>query len=68
MELELATTEDIARELRGREQHFVLIAMENTNRVAPHQVLIAGQAESSRDVIRLCWRGARAFAGLKMDE
>ena len=68
MELELATTDQIAQELRTRKQRFVLVARENTNRGDSGEVLIAGQAESSLDILRLCRQGARAFAELHKEE
>jgi hypothetical protein len=68
MELELATTDQIAQELRRRKQRFVLVARENTNRTDGGDVLIAGQAESALDVLRLCRQGARAFAELHQKE
>ena len=61
MELQLATIEDIAEELRRRKMSYALVAVENTNRKDNTNAWVAGQGESHLHVMRLCRIGARAF-------
>ena len=61
MDLQLATVEDMAEELRRRKVWYALVAVENTNRPDVTNAWVAGQGESHLHVMRLCRIGARAF-------
>jgi len=61
MDLQLATIQDIAEELRNRKLSYALVAVENTNRTHDTNAWVAGQGESHLHVMRLCRIGARAF-------
>jgi hypothetical protein len=64
VDLQLATIQDMIDELRQRRVPFVLVATENTNRVADTHAWIAGQGATPLDVLNLCRLGAKTFGRL----
>jgi hypothetical protein len=67
MDLELATKEEIIKELRARKMRFVFIGVINTNAKTSNPTMLATQAIDRDDVFRLIQFGLDEFQDLNDD-
>jgi len=63
MELELATTEDIVKELLQRQIRFAFVAIEDTNTHRTETACFSGKGVDERDVSDLFEIGREVFEG-----
>ena len=61
MELQLATTEDIANELLERQIRFVFLTIESTNTPRLQFACFSGKGVDHRDILELCEFGREVF-------
>jgi hypothetical protein len=61
MDLQLATTEDIANELLERQIRFVFLAIENMNTPRAQSACFSGKGVDHQDVLELFEFGREAF-------
>lgn len=67
MELELATTDDIIRELRRRRKRFLFVGFETSNRQDKNLIVSAAQGTSRTDLLQLLAFARRTFTNLEKD-
>ena len=63
MDLELATTEDIANELLNRQIRFAFVVIESSNSLRPQVACFSGKGADHRDVSDLFEFGREVFEG-----
>ena len=68
MEIELATTADIVRELQRRNLRFVFVSLEHTNSERHDRFCLAGQGADTEDLMSLMDIGYEAFEELDDDQ